>query len=311
MRGYVGLTDYDWYRAFQYADPPAAEVNFWRPGAATFRTLQPGEPFFFKLKASAPLQAICGFGLFARYALLPAWRAWDVFGYANGTPSELDLLKRLARLSGGSNQLNANRMVGCIAITEPIFFAPDEWVAPPADWKRNIVSGKTYDLGVGEGMRIYRECLERAEAMAQAPEWSLEELDGQRHGKPQLIRPRLGQGSFRLAVLDAYGNACAVTTEHSLPVLEASHIRPWGQGGQHEVSNGLPLRRDLHRLFDLGFVTVRPDHRLQVSDALESDYSNGKAYYEMQGRKIVLPSAPGSAPDPEALAWHGSAVFRG
>src|SRR4051794_17989519 len=83
-------------------------------------------------------------------------------------------------------------------------------------------------------------------ARRDAPEWALESLDAQRHGRPQLVIPRLGQGSFRLAVLDAYDGACAITTEHSLPVLEAAHIRPWAAGGRHELPNGLPLRRDLH-----------------------------------------------------------------
>ncbi len=35
-----------------------------------------------------------------------------------------------------------------------------------------------------------------------------------------------------------------------MPAVEAAHIRPWAQGGTHETFNGLPLRRDLHRLFD-------------------------------------------------------------
>lgn len=80
-------------------------------------------------------------------------------------------------------------------------------------------------------------------------------LTAERYGKPIEIRPRLGQGGFRLAVTDAYGRACAVTQEHSLPVLEAAHIRPCGNGGAHEVQNGLLLRSDLHRLFDRGYVT--------------------------------------------------------
>jgi len=120
----------------------------------------------------------------------------------------------------------------------------------------------------------------------------------------------LGQGAFRLAVLEAYGGACAVTTEHSLPVLEAAHIRPWGQGGEHVVRNGLPLRRDLHRLFDLGYVTVRPDHRLAVSRDLRDQYENGRAYYALEGRRIFLPDDPRSHPDSELLDWHSNAVFR-
>jgi putative restriction endonuclease len=77
-----------------------------------------------------------------------------------------------------------------------------------------------------------------------------------RYGKPLLVWPRIGQGVFRIAVTDAYGRACAVTGEHSLPALEAAHIRPYAAEGLHDVANGLLLRSDLHRLFDKGYVTV-------------------------------------------------------
>lgn len=156
-------------------------------------------------------------------------------------------------------------MIGCVAIAFPVFFPPDEWVAVPSDWSRNIVSGRSYDLSRGEGYRLLQECFERAVATAGAA-WD-EAIDAHRQGKEQLIRPRLGQASFRLAVFEAYGNACAVTTEHSLPALEAAHIKPWSVGGAHEVRNGLPLRRDRHRLFDLGFVTVKTGSHLRRESA--------------------------------------------
>ena len=91
-----------------------------------------------------------------------------------------------------------------------------------------------------------------------------------------LVRPRLGQGTFRVAVTDAYSRACAVTGEHSLPVLEAAHIRPYALTGPHDINNGLLLRADLHRLFDLGYLTVTPDHALHVSERLKADYDNGR-----------------------------------
>lgn len=121
--------------------------------------------------------------------------------------------------------------------------------------------------------------------------------------------PRLGQASFRLAVLDAYHGACAVTREHSLPVLDAAHIRPWADGGRHELPNGLPLRSDLHRLFDLGFVTVRPNGRFAVSPRLREDYSNGRVYYDLHDQAIATPTDTASAPDPAVLEWHNDTVF--
>ena len=311
MRGFVAPTDHGWYQFF-LARSDVEEVNFWRPGGLAFHALQPGEPFFFKLKA--PHDGIGGFGLFARFAQLPVWRAWEVFGEENGVPDERAFRERLARLTG--NQAvrdmvrdDQDRPIGCVSIAQPIFFPPDEWVPVPPDWKRNIVSGRTYDLGSGHGARLWQECLERAEL--RSVDWVAESLEGARTGKPQLVAPRLGQGAFRIAVLDAYGGACAVTTEHSLPVLEAAHIRPWGMGGGHVVSNGIPLRRDLHRLFDLGYVTVRPDHRLAVSGALREDYENGRAYYALEDRKILLPQEPHDRPSAELLDWHSSTVFRG
>jgi len=48
-----------------------------------------------------------------------------------------------------------------------------------------------------------------------------------RYGKEVTIRPRLGQAAFRVIVTDKYKRACAITTEHSLPALEAAHINPF------------------------------------------------------------------------------------
>src|SRR6058998_2366472 len=82
---------------------------------------------------------------------------------------------------------------------------------------------------------------------------------------------------------EAYNRACAVTQEHSLPALEAAHIRPFAKEGPHEVRNGLLLRADLHRLFEQGYLTVTPEYTLDVSDRLQHDYHNGKSYYPLRG----------------------------
>jgi putative restriction endonuclease len=307
MRGFVAPTDHDWYRYLQ-ARPHLDEVNFWRPGGGAFAALTPGEPFFFKLKT--PHNAIGGFGQFARFARLPLWMAWDVFGEANGAPTIDDLRARLARLAPGRFPFDLDHEIGCISIAFPTFFTPDDWVPIPPDWRPNIVSGRTYDLAAGHGRDLWDQCVERAVAPT-ADTWAAEAAEQLRHGKPQVIEPRLGQGSFRLAVLEAYGRACAVTTEHSLPVLEAAHIKPYGQGGKHEVRNGLPLRRDLHRLFDLGFVTVRPDRSFAVSRQLRDDYANGRVYYNLEGTRITLPTRSDDRPDSGLLEWHGDVIFRG
>lgn len=76
MGGFIGNTDYDWYR-FLSGQSVLDEVNFWQPpgGGGRFGAVQPGEPFFFRLKS--PHNAVAGFGYFATYSALPAWLAWE------------------------------------------------------------------------------------------------------------------------------------------------------------------------------------------------------------------------------------------
>jgi putative restriction endonuclease len=120
----------------------------------------------------------------------------------------------------------------------------------------------------------------------------------------------MGQGIFRAAVTDAYGRACAVTTEHSLPVLEAAHIRPFAEGGEHELSNGILLRTDIHRLYDRGYVTITPDMRFQVSRRLKDEFANGRTYYLLDGTRINSPKAREAGPSAELLEWHATAKFK-
>jgi putative restriction endonuclease len=48
MKIWVGVTDEDWFTRLGLLKPD--EVNFWQPsGSRTFRAIQSGEPFLFKL----------------------------------------------------------------------------------------------------------------------------------------------------------------------------------------------------------------------------------------------------------------------
>jgi putative restriction endonuclease len=118
--------------------------------------------------------------------------------------------------------------------------------------------------------------------------------------------PRLGQGTFRASIIDGFGRRCAVTGEKTLPILDAAHIRPFADGGEHQPGNGVLLRTDVHRLFDLGYVTIADDHRFEVSRRLREDYENGREYYELHGRPIRAPDDDRFLPSAEALAWHHS-----
>jgi putative restriction endonuclease len=312
MTGTVAVTDWGWYqhlsrRAF-------AEVNFWTPSDRRGFSAPVFSPFFFKLKA--PHNAVCGFGYFARYASLPDWLAWDCFGEGNGVSSFAEMQRRIGgireRIRYEAKPGLSN--IGCIVVVEPTFFAPEAWIPQPESWHPRIVSFKRFDLRLGEGKALWDACVERAATMQpiqQVPTVSLVEEDGDRYGTPRLASPRLGQGAFRVAVTDAYDRACALTGEHSLPALDAAHVRPYSAQGPHAVSNGILLRADLHRLFDLGYLTVTPAYRVEVSERLRADYSNGRSYYPHHGRSIALPQAVQDRPGADFLRWHNEHVYLG
>ena len=193
-------------------------------------------------------------------------------------------------------------------ISQPVWFDEGNWVRDDADWAGNIVNGKSLDLLHGEGQRILSDCIARTNA--HVPE--LEQVeDSLRRGTPVLVEPRLGQGSFRIAVTKAYSGACAVTQEHSLPALEAAHVKPFAAGGANSLANGLLLRADIHRLFDMGYVTVTPDHVFRVSKHLMDDFHNGREYLRHHGQPVALPEIEAERPNPELLDWHSAAVYRG
>ena len=311
MNGTVAVTDSGWYEFLARRSLP--EVNFWTPSDRRTFVAPSFSPFFFKLKA--PHRAIAGFGYFAKWSSLPDWLAWECFGEGNGCESFAALEARLAEIRTriGYVPSGAVSSIGCIILVQPTFFPRDAWIPQPNDWPERTLSRLTYDLTVGEGKRIWEQCLERT-AVALAPPLGLPQVAGPakpRYGEPRPIAPRLGQGSFRVSVTDAYARACAVTSERSLPALEAVHIRSYAKEGPHDVRNGILLRADLHRLFDKGYITVTPEKRLEVSARLRADYSNGRSYYPLHGQALRLPLSDLDHPADEFLRWHNERIYLG
>lgn len=309
MIGTVAVTDEGWYHHL-LARPDVKEVNFWRPSARRGFRAPEFSPFFFKLRS--PKNAICGFAYFAGYSKLPVWLAWEVFGEGNGVENleamqeRLDRIRRRIRYKEGES----GDLIGCTLLVEPVFFPKEAWIRQPEDWPARTQTDMKYSLEQGEGRRIWDACLTTARTLRVESEFANVGAERRpQYGPPALVRPRLGQGSFRIAVTDAYARACAVTGEHSLPVLDAAHIVPFHEGGEHAVRNGLLLRADLHRLFDRGYLTVTPQLHLEVSSRLRTEFRNGHSYYPLQGRSIRLPRDVKAHPDPEYLLWHNEEVF--
>jgi putative restriction endonuclease len=302
MQSYVGITDRDWFDLLS-SRPQLAEVNFWQPsGNRQFRAINPGELFFFKLHS--PYDYIVGGGIYAHSSLLPISLAWESFGVSNGARSLSEMRIRVAKYRREKENRAADYTIGCILLEQPFFLPQRAWIPVPSDWKANIVQGRGYDLSVEPGLSLWKQ-LQSAISLTPAVH---EEVA--RYGQPIFTLPRLGQGSFRVLVTDAYARRCAITNERTLPALDAAHIKPYSEDGLHVVSNGILMRRDLHALFDKGYITITPSMTVEVSRRIKEEFENGRDYYRHHGGIISLPSDPANRPSSEYLEWHNANIYR-
>lgn len=306
MRFYVAVTDNEWFR-FLRSQSVLDEANFWQPGGnRQFRSLRPGEPFLFKLHS--PENFVTGGGFFAHSSLLPCSIAWEAFGPKNGVPSLEEMRRRVEKYRRVPSDPREDYTVGCIILQSPFFFDESDWIPAPSDFSPNVVQGKAYDSETAAGRALWEAVQLRMQAIQVG---ELAEPQAVMFGEAVLIRPRLGQGAFRVLLTDTYERRCAVTGEKALPTLEAAHIRAVAHGGTHRLDNGLLLRSDIHRLFDSGYVTVTPDHHFRVSRRLKDDFENGEPYFALDGTSIRLPRQPDTRPRREFLEWHADSVFKG
>lgn len=317
MRITLGVTDNDW-AAYLRAHDEIIEANFWVPSGRNFMGRATiGEPFLFKTKS--PRAAIVGGGFYEHFWELRVSEAWSVFGHGNGVASVDELHAKIQNYRERANKAYMpDPTIGCVALRN-LFFAPSGADLPPPErWGRSIVQGKTYDSSdpdFGYVSHAFNSLQggARIDWMWDTDLYGVEiEVDERRFGEPVLTRPRLGQAGFKASLLDAYGGRCAVTDSKITPILEAAHIRPYASGGRHEISNGLLLRSDVHKLYDGGYLGVDVNHRLRVSPRLRTDFGNGTEFYhrETAGTVIALPSRSQDHPDRDALVWHMDTVFK-
>jgi putative restriction endonuclease len=316
MKFFVGVTDNQWFdylrqlksRSPEYLD----EVNFWQPSSVSiFQVLKQGEIFLFKLHS--PYDFIVGGGVFAYSTILPISLAWDAFGVKNGAETFEKMRQLIIHHRHTVNNCQEDFYIGCLLLTQPFFLNKSEWFPVP-EWKSPIVRGKRYDLNSEAGKFIWEklsQIWEKNKIFNLDKEAKRITEEHARYGKETTIKPRLGQGIFRIEVTDAYNRTCAITLERALPVLEASHIKSYADGGPNEVNNGLLLRIDMHKLFDRGYLTVTPKLVIEVSRRIKEEFDNGEYYFAFHGKKIYLPQRFIDQPSPDFLTWHNEKKFKG
>lgn len=309
VRMYVGITDFDWFKTLKQAN--CDEINFWKPGGRTnFKALNEGDMFLFKLHS--PRDYIVGGGFFLKFSILPSSLAWEAFGVANGANSLMELKNRVYKYKKTNRLSDPDPQIGCIILSMPFYLDERNWIQVPKDWDRNIVQGKTYDASAAYGRTLFEQVQDRLKYREYMQSCVKEDSSAYRYGKELLIKPRIGQGAFKVLITDAYQRRCAITGEKTLPVLEAAHIKPYSLEGPHAINNGLLLRKDFHTLFDRGYITVDKSLTVEVSHRIKEDFGNGKEYYAHHGSKlIILPERRDHLPDPRYLEWHNENVYLG
>ena len=114
----------------------------------------------------------------------------------------------------------------------------------------------------------------------------------------KLLKARDGQAAFREGVLAAYGGTCPISGCSISPALQAAHIEPFSGPASHRQGNGMPLRADLHVLFDADLLGIEPSTgvvHLHPAVVQSGDYA------EIEGSTLSAPVQSSAAPEEAAL----------
>jgi hypothetical protein len=128
------------------------------------------------------------------------------------------------------------------------------------------------------------------------PNAEIAELNAQKEEAERQLREvlvRLGQPKFRDDLMRAYGRKCAVTGCEDAEALEAAHIVRFCDSLSNDLSNGVLLRADIHRLFDQHLIGITPETEpvVKVSGTLMST-----SYKELDGTKLSVPAETAARP---------------
>ena len=105
---------------------------------------------------------------------------------------------------------------------------------------------------------------------------------------------------FKKAVKSAYGDRCALSKSSIISLLETVVIFPEAENDRDHPSNGLLLRVDLARLFQVNLIAIHPtNYRVILSPSLR-----GSEYASFEGIKLNLPQKVDYHPKSDCLQAH-------
>lgn len=116
---------------------------------------------------------------------------------------------------------------------------------------------------------------------------------------PYMVKQRLHQGSFRVALLDAYNCKCALSKLPEPQLLDAAHIIPDKdvKYGSADVENGILLSKTHHAAFDAHLLGIDRDYNIHISKRL-MDLKDGPILEALRSLdNVKIPSLPRSSKD--------------
>lgn len=134
--------------------------------------------------------------------------------------------------------------------------------------------------------------------------------------RDRMMKTRVGQYFFRMAVLNSYENRCCVTGLKKLELLVASHIKPWKVSDEKtertNPSNGLCLNTLHDRAFDRGLITIDKDYKIIISEKIKEakmDLETKAWFMGYEKRQIILPDK--FLPGKDFIEYHNDMIFLG
>lgn len=183
------------------------------------------------------------------------------------------------------------------------------WAEFHADWEALALESAQVQQGLAAARGEPIEAIESddSEAINQV-------IDHAGLNRTSVVQVRLKQAFFRKAVLASDEGRCCITGLSQRRLLVASHIVPWATDAKNRLNprNGLCLSALHDKAFDAGLLTLSADHRIVMSDAVESLADEPFATTSLlayAGQKIRMPQQ--FRPDEAFLERHRTTVFPG
>lgn len=100
----------------------------------------------------------------------------------------------------------------------------------------------------------------------------------------RIVRQRVGQDTYRKAMLEYWGSACAVTGISIPEVLRASHAKPWSvcvsDVERLDVFNGFLLTANLDALFDRFLISFTDEGNILIANDIQCSNIQGLGLHD-------------------------------